>query len=310
MWKMRTNLRHTGLYIGFRYMQQYADIQHGYGGDAGLYRYYVSGQGGYIISDTIGPQLVRNSGEIYNYDGGNINNGGFFKQGQTYFIYSNNGLTSGQTFYFTNNNLLIGQIPRNFTYTDQYGNSVQTGDAFYQSNYVSNLNDGEILTFTPMGSIAATGTAFTCTVRWKIWKLDNTTHLYEPFTQSAINDGRKHITYGFHRWKDNLNNIITKTKIGKTYQDASGEDVIKYSSDRNCWYIGTLDDADGWWESSSPLSTATGEAVTFSFTFDPDNFSGVLKDDKTVTYYQLYTGGATSTLTNEYYGDIARWTAT
>lgn len=278
----------------------------GTGNDLGFIAYNTSEQG-WVISKKIGYNITLSNGEVLEPVFQDVN-GYCYWTNSKYLLYytSKYGWVLLQRFRAINLQIerdrFPGYVPVEYSYVnDSSGRTVWRGDTFYTGGIPSETST---TTFTPRGTLKDTSSGtttdpLTAEMVFEYWKKNtSSTSMSGPVYGVYINNknasNRKII--GSPQWKDGNGESYVKS----LYPQEDGKytyGTIHYENEK--WLIGTVGDANGWWEGQEP---SIDNSITFHFRKNDD--SEATGTDKTITFEEY---AAVTEKKEIYLGEIAIW---
>ena len=198
--------------------------------------------------------------------------------------------------------VILGYVPIEYSYVnDSSGRTEWRGDTFYTGELPT---EGSTTTFIPRGwlkntSAGTTIDPITVSMSFEFWKKDTSSTsmsgpVYGVYIKNTDNSDKKII--GSPQFKDENDEHYVKS-LYKDESDHYTYGAIHYDSGK--WVIGSIGDANGWWEGQEPNIE---NSVTFQFKKNDD--SEATGTNKNISFEEF-------TALNEkkevYLGEIAIW---
>lgn len=257
-------------------------VWRGKGADDGLFSFYASGWGGYIMvrAGEYAPTIKIGSSTLYPVY--SCVNGYIYWRGNGY-IYNSRNYGWIWAFEFP------GYEPlENHHFED--GNRTWTGDRFYSLSSPPTSADDEVI-LTPRGSLYENGDERTATPYWPRWVAKSGEFgIYE-----GVDGASGERVKGIPRFRGNNWEYFERSFKKENGYFTYGR--IHHKEEK--WVLGEIGSDSGWYEGEEPK---VGGSVTFRFCKNED--SEVEGDDITVSFVSYVAGDETETA---YLGSVAIW---
>ena len=279
----------------------------GTGNDLGFIAYNTEQQG-WIISKKIGYKINLSNGEVLEPVFQDVNSYCYWTNSKYLLYYTSQyGWVLLQRFRALNLNVerdrYPGYVPIEYSYFDDSDErTVWRGDTFYTGEIPT---EGSTTTFTPRGwlkdtSAGTTTDPITVSMSFEYWKKDTSSTsisgpVYGVYIKNTDNSDKKVI--GSPQFKDENNERYVKSLYPQEDGVHYTYGAIHYEGGK--WVIGTIGDANGWWEGQEPN---IDNSTTFYFRKNDD--SEATGTDKIISFEEY---AAVTEKKEIYLGEIAIW---
>lgn len=253
--------------------------------DNNLFAYQVNGKG-WIISNAIGYNIKMNGSRILKPVFQDVNNCCYWTDNY-YYLYS-----EPKFGWMLINGKFPGYTPMEYQYRNDKGETLWGGDNFYTGSFPSESGSRS---FSVRGALrnSSSNQPVTLEVEFNYWQKDsNINSPYGVYYPHGNVTGERII--GLPEWNDHSQRYTRSLNRENGYYRYGD---IHY--DNGKWLIGSVGDANGWWEGDEPQ---VNKSTIFRFMKNED--SEVTGSNKTISFDKYVAGNEKQYI---YIGEAAIW---